>query len=225
MGMIQKTLPLADCNIKMAGKGRFAGYASVFNGVDSYGDTILPGAYAETLKNHPTPKMFFNHQSWQLPIGKWLKFEEDKKGLLVEGELTMGSRAAEDVGAAMEHGTVDGLSIGFMLGAEDFEWNENGGRVIKRVSKLVETSIVTWPADSAARIDMDSIKSADIEAIASIRDFEAFLRDVGGFSRALAKALAARVNVLSQRDAGDADANNLGAINDVLSRIAARVKA
>lgn len=220
MGMIRKTLPLADCQVKMVGKGRFSGYASVFNGVDSYGDTIAPGAYAETLKNHAPIKMFFNHESWELPIGRWTKVEEDSTGLYVEGELTKGASRANDVGAALEHGTVDGLSVGFMLASTDFEWKEDGGRLIKRVSRLVETSVATFPADGAARIDLDSVKSEEIEAIVTVRDFEVFLRDAGGLSKGLARALAARAKTLfAAGPQGDDDATVLRQLAERVGRL------
>ena len=102
--LITKTLRLEDTEIKMDGDtGKFSGYASVFGGVDSYGDTIIKGAFESSLRSGK-PKMFFNH-SWDMPIGKWTKAKEDDKGLFVEGELTPGLALSADVRAAMRHGT------------------------------------------------------------------------------------------------------------------------
>jgi hypothetical protein len=54
--LIRKTLSLSSVDLKMEGdSGRFTGYASVFGGVDSYGDTIVKGAYESTLRNHGKP--------------------------------------------------------------------------------------------------------------------------------------------------------------------------
>ena len=141
-----KSLPLSDCQIKLddSGGGRFVGYASVFGGVDSYGDTIIKGAYAYTLREHGKPKMFVNHDSFALPVGKWLTANEDDHGLLVEGELTPGMAQASDAHAALKHGTVDGLSIGYRLRKGDWEDTENGGRIIRKVSHVSEVSIVTF---------------------------------------------------------------------------------
>ena len=51
--LLKKTLSLSDCQIKLDGEsGKFSGYASVFGGVDSYGDTILRGAFESTLRNN-----------------------------------------------------------------------------------------------------------------------------------------------------------------------------
>ncbi len=217
--LLQKTLKLDDCQIKAEGDGAtFAGYASVFGGVDSYGDTILKGAYEHTLRKHGKPKMFVQHDSYSLPVGKWTTVKEDDKGLWVEGEFTPGMARAEEARAALKHGTVDGLSIGYMLKAEDFEHMDDGTRIIKRVSRLAEVSIVTFPADGAARVDLDSVKTEGLEQITSIKDFEYFLRDAGGMSRELAKAVVSRAKVVLQREAGT-DLAEKQAIEDRLARL------
>ena len=202
MALQQKSLSLNNCDIKLDGEtGRFAGYASVFGGVDSYGDTIIKGAYDYTLGKNGKPKMFFNHDAYAIPIGKWLTAKEDDHGLYMEGELTPGNPASESVRAALKHGTIDGLSIGYRLKASDYEDLESGGRIIKRVSYLGEVSVVTFPADSAARVDLASVKS-DLERIDTIKDFERYLRDAGGFSREAVKTILDRAKaLLNQRDA------------------------
>lgn len=190
----------------MEGGGyKFAGYASVFDGVDSYGDTIVKGAFEETLKIHGMPKMFYNHDWSGLPLGKYLSASEDSKGLYVEGELTQNMSLSEDVRAAMAHETIDGLSIGGFLKKGDYEETEKGRRITKW-SKLMEISPVVFPADSNARID--TVKGIDfsetIDEIKTIRDFETFLRDASGFSKGATLALVARAkSVFSQWDAGE----------------------
>lgn len=191
----------AEIKVSKSGKGVFSGYASVFGGVDSYDDSIMKGAYNEVIDSvmkgsARMPKMFVNHKSYEVPVGKWAKMYEDDKGLFMEGEFTPGNPQSEVIKAAMQHGTIDGLSIGFRVG--DYEIIETGGeklRLIKSVSELPEVSIVTFPADDSARIDLASVKSS-LEQITNIKDFESFLRDAGGFSRALATATASRAKSL-----------------------------
>ncbi|MDQ2822045.1 MAG: HK97 family phage prohead protease [Pseudomonadota bacterium] len=183
----------------------FVGYASTFGNVDSYGDTIVKGAYAETLVKNGMPKMFFNHDSQSVPIGKWVKAEENDHGLLLSGEFTPGNALAAEVKAALKHGTVDSMSIGYRLKKGDFEETATG-RTIKKVDRLAETSIVTYPADKFARVDLESVKSFtdELALVETIRDFEYFLRDAGNFSKGAAQALTARAKALfTLRDAGD----------------------
>jgi HK97 family phage prohead protease len=191
--MLRKTLSLNDAELKLKGDtATFSGYASSFNGVDSYGDTILPTAYDNVLKSGKMPKMFENHRSWELPIGKWLKMYTDEKGLIVEGEFTPNHARAEMVRASMKHGTLDGLSIGFRMTKDDYELVDDGRqRIIKNISELIEVSPVTFPADDAARVDLTSVKS-ELEFVTDIKDLENFLREAGGFSKGLAIAVLAR---------------------------------
>lgn len=197
--LLRKHINLQAATLKMDGaKGTFSGYASVFGGVDTYGDTIVRGAFESTLRNNGKPKMFFNHE-WTMPLGKFIVAKEDDHGLFVEGELTPGLSLASDAKAALEHQTLDGLSIGGFLKKGDFEDTENG-RVIRKWSNLVEISLVAFPADGAARVDLSSVKSADlseaIEEIDTVRELERFLRDAGGLSKGAAAALVARAKAV-----------------------------
>lgn len=222
---LRKTLSLVEVRLKTQGDtGRFSGYASVFNGTDSYGDTILPGAFAETIKSF-TPKMFFNHE-WGMPIGKWIIAKEDEKGLFVEGELTPGLSISTDVRAAMKHETLDGLSIGGYLKKDDYKEGEKGGREIHKWSRLSEISPVVFPADNDARIDLTSVKSIDFEALLpeckTERDLERLLRDAG-LPKWEAMAIVSRAKaILSGRDAPeDAAAKQYAELAERIQKLAA----
>lgn len=200
--METKQTALEVVGFKFDGDGRmsFAGYASVFGGVDAYGDTIDPKAYDRTIKqkNRARPiRMRWNH--FGPVIGKWVDLGVDEKGLWVQGELTPGHRQAEDVYASMKHGAVDGLSIGYI--PKKIEVLDEGKRLLKEID-LVEISVVEEPADLAARVaDVKSI----LDQAESLKEIEALLRDAGGFSRADACALVARVKALGRSDSGPED--------------------
>ena len=226
--LLRKTLQLSDVTLKMDGDtGRFSGYASVFGGVDSYGDTIIKGAFESTLRQNGKPKMFFNHDWNTLPVGKWLSAKEDDKGLFVEGELTPGLAIAGEVRAAMKHQTLDGLSIGGFLKKGDFEDTE-GGRIIRKWSNLVEISPVVFPADSAARVDLGSVKGGidildAIDEVQSIRELEQLLRDAAGLSKRAATALVARVKaVAALGDPADVQALAMQQLAERAARLAAQ---
>lgn len=221
--LLKKTLSLNSVDLKVAGtKGQFSGYASIFGGVDSYGDTILKGAFTETLRDR-TPKMFYNHV-WDMPIGKW-RAAEDAKGLFVEGELTLGIAKAKDVSAAMEHGTLDGLSIGGYLKSGDFTETDKG-RTIHKWTNLVEISPVVFPADSSARVDLASVKHMDFEALLpdckTERDIERLLRDAG-LPKWEAMAFVSRAKaIFNGRDAPEeVEAKQLAQLADRLQQLAA----
>lgn len=195
--IVTKTLAFGQTELKFNQEsGSFKGYASVWGGVDSYQDTLLKGAFLDTLKEHGVPKMFYMHKH-DMPIGKYTLVDEDSKGLWVEGELTPNHSLAADVRAALVHETLDGLSIGGMLRKGDYKDGNNGGRIIHKWSKLIEVSPVVFPADGAARIA--DVKSA-IDSTESLKEIEALLRDVGGFSKGDAKTLVSRIKSMGMRD-------------------------
>ena len=173
-------------------KGVFSGYASVFNGVDSYGDTITAGAYKKTLKKRDRPvAMRWDH--YGDVIGKWTAIAEDEKGLYVEGELTPGHSVAENVYASLKHGAISGLSIGYR--PVKFTETGDGLRELKEI-ELIEISVVEEPADLAAQVG--NIKSA-IEDATSIKEIERALRDAG-LSKSVTLAAIACIKTLVRGD-------------------------
>lgn len=87
-----KDFDINGAELKLDADSRvFTGYASTFGNVDSYGDTILPGAYKSVIAGDTMPVMFYGHDWSSIPIGKWLSMQEDEKGLLVTGQLTAGT--------------------------------------------------------------------------------------------------------------------------------------
>jgi len=193
MQIEKKLLDAASIELKFdADKGTFEGYASVFDGVDSYGDTIISGAYAKTLKKRDrTVKMRWNH--YGPVIGKWTEMREDERGLYVKGELTPGHSVAGDVLASLKHGAIDGLSIGFY--PVKYKEDEEGKRTLQEI-ELVEISVVEEPADLSARIT--AVKS-EIEQVQTLKEIEQILRDAG-FTKSSAVALISRIKSLSLGD-------------------------
>lgn len=225
--LLRKNLSLSDVKLTKAagGVGRYTGYASVFGGVDSYGDTIVKGAFESTLRCNGKPKMFFDHD-WSMPIARIDVAKEDDHGLLIEWEMTPGMSKSADVQAALEHGTLDGLSIGGYVKAGDYDETETG-RVIRKWANLMEVSVVAFPADGAARVAKGADFAEAIEELASLKEIERFLRDAGGFSKGAATALVARakavLGVVGDPDAATPEAKALAQVTQALQRLQQRV--
>jgi hypothetical protein len=89
---------------------------------------------------------------------------------------------------------------------------------------------VVFPADSAARIDLGSVKSAEQEEsigeLETIRDFERFLRDAGGLSKGLAEALVSRAKLIfvqGEPEPKPSDAKAMQELQAMLQRMQARI--
>jgi HK97 family phage prohead protease len=164
--------------------GRFEGYASIFGNVDDGQDLIHAGAFKEIVTNSSGRVVTLYMHGFKDPIGL-AKVGQDSKGLAFEAELEMGDPTAQRAHRLMKAQILDGMSIGYDVLDGGATWNEKNVRELSAL-KLWEISPVTFGMNPLARIE--GVKTAS--EIKTIRDFEAFLRDAGGFDRARAKALA-----------------------------------
>lgn len=191
--------------------GDFAGYGAIFGNIDSHGDVIVPQAFGETLadwgKRGRLPAMKLMHGTSlnpftgdDLPIGKWLEMKEDGRGLFVKGRLSgLDTDHGRRIHGLMKDGILDGLSIGFKA-RRVTRLTGPAKRQLDSVA-LIEVSLVDDPSNDRARLT-DVKAAADIK---TIREFESFLRDVGGYSAAHAKQIAGHgfKSIEAMRDAGD----------------------
>lgn len=177
----------------------FKGYASKFGGIDSYGDQVVPGAYAKTLENRSRPVML-RWQHYGPVIGKFTLIKEDDEGLYVEGELTKGHRGAEDAAALLRHGAISGLSIGYVATNEE----SSGGINYLKEIELIEISVVEQPADLAAQVE--DMKFAGCE---TLKDVEAVIRRDLGFTRTEATGIVSAVKAATRSDSEGQETQNI----------------
>src|SRR5687767_3295774 len=104
----------ARLELKFVGEeGVFAGYASIFNVVDSQRDEVMPGAFRDTLSRRDTPvKLLWQHRLEE-PIGVVTQLFEDARGLYIEGRLLLDVAQAREAYTLLKAGAVSGLSIGY----------------------------------------------------------------------------------------------------------------
>lgn len=198
---------LIDVRADSAQAGTFSGYGAIFGNVDSYGDIIEKGAFANSLvewrSKGKLPKMLLQHGGWgigsedMLPIGQWTSMSEDTKGLKVEGRLlAMNTERGQLVYEGLKSGELDSLSIGFQTLEMKEEIREGESYRILTEINLWEVSIVTFPANDRAKIS--SVKSLSLD---QLRELEGVLRD-GGLSRSDCRAAVSVFKHWLQRDAG-----------------------
>lgn len=171
--------------------GVIEGYASVFGNVDSYGEIVEPGAFADSLvksqRSGRKVKMLYQHDPHQ-PIGVWDDLAEDGKGLWVKGRLLIDqSPKAAEVHGLLKEGALDGLSIGYRTIASEPKTGKPGVISLTKLD-LLENSIVTFAANERARVEV--VKSIlDAGTLPTVREFEEVLGDLG-FSKKLRVAIA-----------------------------------
>ena len=182
--------------------GVFEGLASTFGNQDMVGDVVEPGAFAATIARPGRIKMLWQHDA-RAPIGVWEDIRETAAGLEVKGRLVLQVQRAREALALLKAGAVDALSIGFsvMRGGADFD-RERGLRRIKAV-ELWEISVVTFPANPAARVERIKAR-ARAGGLPTEREFERLLMRDAGLSRSQARTVltSGYKALLSTRDAG-----------------------
>jgi HK97 family phage prohead protease len=165
--------------------GTFEGYGSVFGVLDSYADVVAKGAFKRTLKEAKqrgvAPALLWQHDP-SMPVGVYSDMREDDTGLYVKGQLA-DTQQGQDAYKLLKMGALSGLSIGFRTLKSKLD-EESGIRTLTEV-ELWEVSLVTFPANDAARIT--GVKSEG--ELLTEREFERFLRREGGLTEAQAKTV------------------------------------
>lgn len=152
--------PLAIKSLE--GDGLFVGYASVFGEVDAQKEIVAAGAFKRSLakmrEKGQSPAMLWMHDPTQ-PIGMWVAMSEDENGLVVQGRLALSTQKGREAYELLMMKALTGLSIGYRVVSSKIDRHRKA-RVLTDVD-LFEISLVTFPANDAARIsDVKSPKKA-----------------------------------------------------------------
>lgn len=124
------------------------GYAAVFGTPDLSGDVIRRGAFEKLIPAAPARVKMLSQHAAEAPVGRWVRMEEDAKGLRVRGEVFTDTSAGRDLHRLLAGGALDGLSIGFK--PVRAQRTRTGREIIE--ADLWEVSIVTFPMAPGARI-------------------------------------------------------------------------
>jgi len=192
--------------------GTFEGYGSIFGNADSYGEIVMPGAFAKSLAKHAkektSPLMLWQH-NWENPIGVWDELSEDSKGLFGKGRLLRGVQKADEAHIIMKNGAIRGLSIGY----REIRTEPDGNNRKLLELDLMEISPVSFPANRRATIT--SVKSERMDEFVRrlrdgepmpVKEFEDILREAG-VPKAMAVQIASVGYAKAIRSDSDGEAN------------------
>lgn len=139
-------------------EGQFVAYASVFGNVDSYGDIVVKGAFANDLgrweKSGNVIPLLFGHQMADpdYNIGHVVSAEEDNVGLKVTAQLDLENPKAKQVYRMLKGRRIDQMSFAYDVvdGAKSTKDGEDVYEI--RDLKLYEVSVVTVGANSETEV-------------------------------------------------------------------------
>jgi len=186
----QKEIRLAEVELtEVEDKMILEGYAIIYNdetliGDEEYGfyETISPDAItADAIKDVP---MKYNHNDAFLIIARTkngsLELTSDDIGLKVRAEL-LDTQTNRDIYKMVKSGLLDKMSFAFTV--KEQIWNHDGNipkRLITKIDRLYDVSIVDIPAYDNTSIFARSLESMDLELramdLAKKKDREVLIR-------------------------------------------------
>ena len=180
--------------------GTFEGYGCVFGNVEATRETVMTGAFRKSLEHHRSegrlPALLWQHDP-RRPIGIYTDMFEDSKGLFVKGQLALETQVGREAHALLSMGAVSGLSIGFSDIDVDFDARTRTSTL--KEAALWEVSLVTFPANSEARIER--VRHADqMDGLQSLSGVEECLHEEADYSQHAARALASRIEQLLREE-------------------------
>lgn len=154
--------------------GQFEAYASVFGNVDSYGDVVVEGAFADSLKEWDASGLALpvlwghNMSDPDYNIGHVTEAVEDERGLKVRAELDLESPKAAQVYRLLKAGRVSQMSFAFdVLDAAMAERDGDDVYELRKL-KLYEVSVV--PIGANQETEVLAVKGMAEQMTAAVRE-------------------------------------------------------
>lgn len=140
--------------------GQFEGYASVFGNIDSYGDKVIKGAFAESLKTYGKDgagiPCYWQHNTADplMNIGQTVKAFEDDHGLRVTVQLDLDNEKAAYVHKMIKENRVKQMSFAYEI--TDGENTDDCFEI--KACNIFEVSVV--PVGANQETELLAVKSA-----------------------------------------------------------------
>lgn len=207
-----------DLQENSSGGFEWVGYVAGYGNIDSYGDIVERGAFAEQIGQ--SVPAFFEHET---PCGKMTIVEEDDYGLKVSGELMPDEIQNPELGKLserlrwfMSNGIKYSMSIGYVTEGKRYEtMNGREIRVLTKL-KLKEGSLVLNPANENAVItgykSGDALTMETIKAIDPRQLEKMFIDGNVQMSKTLAKTMVSKVKNMQQEEESGKMATELSEI-------------
>lgn len=171
--VIRKVIELSDFKVKNENERTFTIYGNVKHNIDHAGDRTLSGAYSKSIAQHKAnntrPKMFWNHDSFSPPVGKWPHMEEDSEGLLLGGKMFKGTERSNEIWTGMLEEEIDSASIGYYVIQEKRNHGDGCNDLIELDIK--ETSLVNFACNELSTLQsiQKSLKDGEVLSKSDLR--------------------------------------------------------
>ena len=158
-GIEIRSFKASELRIENKESREVVGYGSVFNSLSEnlggFRELISENAFDSVLENDV--RALFNHNPDYI-LGRstagTLSLSVDEKGLRYSVNIPQTSYG-NDLMVSLDRGDITQNSFGFIVEEDDWTQDEEGNtiRTIKKVSRLLDVSLVTYPAYPSAKIE------------------------------------------------------------------------
>jgi uncharacterized protein len=160
-------------------RGRPIVYSTPYEVHDMFGtfsETMAPTVCDQVLARGADVRFLFNHGGLPLArtVSGTLALLNSPDGLDVEVRLDGRQGVAQDLLIAVERGDVSEMSVGFVVGKD--EWPDDDTRTIHSFASLLDVSAVTYPASPTTHIAVAERMAMDIPVESRARVRQALVR-------------------------------------------------
>jgi len=133
--------------------------------IDRQGEIVKSDSY-DIEKFMQNPVMFFQHNSYSLPIGKWLEFEKTNDGLMLGGWFhELPDENGNNLSKTIKDYVANEIIVATSIGFRPVEWHvdriDNKKIMVYDKIDLVEVSVVTIGANPEALAKLKFFNNGD----------------------------------------------------------------
>jgi len=154
------------------GKMEIKGYAVVFDSPETYDYTEIIDKHALDETDMSDVVLRYNHNDSFMVLArtrnKSLNLEKDEKGLMIDATLQDDITDHRNIYNAIKSGLIDKQSFAFTVTEDDYDYDTDT-RIIKKIGKLFDVSVVDQPFYNATDVSVKNQNEEFLQKRAELR--------------------------------------------------------
>lgn len=153
-------------------KMEIKGYAVVFDSPETYDYTEIIDKHALDNTDMSDVVLRYNHNDSFMVLArtrnKSLQLEKDEKGLMIDATLQDDITDHRNIYNAIKSGLIDKQSFAFTVDEDDYDYDTDT-RIIKKIGKLFDVSVVDQPFYNATDVSVKNQNNEFLEKREKLR--------------------------------------------------------
>lgn len=154
------------------GNMEIKGYAVVFDSPETYDYTEIIDKHALDETDMSDVVLRYNHNDSFMVLArtrnKSLSLEKDEKGLMIDAKLQNDITDHRNIYNAIKSGLIDKQSFAFNVVEDDYDYDTDT-RIIKKIGKLFDVSVVDQPFYNATDVSVKNQNEEFLQKRAELR--------------------------------------------------------